>query len=46
MRERSISENCKFLKRELGVEDVEMNQDFPEYRGLSFKEFWKALPNK
>ena len=20
--------------------------DFPEYRGLTFKEFWEALPNK
>ena len=47
MREQSISDNCKFLKRELGVEeDIESNQDFPEYRGLSFKEFWEALPNK
>ena len=45
MSELSIADNCKFLKRELGI-DVEMDQDFPEYRGLSFKEFWKALPNK
>ena len=33
-------------KNALYNEIEEISIDFPQYRGLSFKEFWEALPNK
>lgn len=32
--------------QQLNQQPKEQSLDFPEYRGLSFKEFWEALPHK
>ena len=39
--------NVKILKSLLPPDEIdEESVDFPEYRGMTFKEFWNALPRK
>lgn len=41
-----FNENIKVLKSLLPQDEEIESIDFPQYRGLSFKEFWEALPRK
>ena len=45
--EQPFHQNVKILKSLLpdSTED-EVSVDFPQYRGMTFKQFWNALPNK
>ena len=46
MNDTKFHDDCKFLKRELQIEENEDSVDFPQYRGMTFEQFWKALPRK
>lgn len=42
----SFDEDVRVLRSLMPEETNDISVDFPQYRGLSFKEFWEALPNK
>ena len=46
MKNPSFQEDVETLRSLLPTNDKEISVDFPQYRGLSFREFWEALPNK
>jgi len=42
----TLKEDCALIAADL-LDDSEIEAvDFPEYRGMTFKEFWEALPRK
>ena len=42
----AFHDNVRKLRHLLPAEEDDISINFPQYRGLSFKEFWEALPNK
>jgi len=46
MKHPSFEEDVDTLRSLLPTNDKEISVDFPQYRGLTFKEFWEALPYK
>ncbi len=42
----AFHDNVIKLRQLLPAEEDDISINFPQYRGLSFKEFWEALPNK
>jgi hypothetical protein len=46
MKHPSFEEDVDTLRSLLPTNDKEISVDFPQYRGLTFKEFWEALPRK
>ena len=48
MNEPTLVDNVRVVKAKLleteGVDDISI--DFPEYRNMTFEEFWNALPRK
>ena len=46
-KEQQFHEDIRTLKRLIPIENEdEISVNLPQYRGLSFKEFWEALPTK
>ena len=46
-KEQQFHEDIRTLRRLIPIENEdEISVNLPQYRGLSFKEFWEALPNK
>lgn len=41
----TLEEDCSIIATDLLEKEAE-SVDFPEYRGMTFKEFWEALPRK
>ena len=46
MKTPSFQEDVETPRSLLPTNDKEISVDFPQYRGLTFREFWEALPNK
>ena len=46
MKNPTFQEDVNTLRSLLPTNDKEISVDFPQYRGMTFKEFWEALPRK